>query len=81
MQSSNSLSNSFSKNDYLVEPILTEIICCLFVIIWIIILLKYLMSICVSGAENIVGWALSYHVMNESEPSIKDGKLIISSER
>ncbi|GLJ47459.1 hypothetical protein SUGI_1001600 [Cryptomeria japonica] len=31
-------------------------------------------------AEDIVGWALSHHLMNEFEPSTKDGKLIISSE-
>ncbi|XP_057813137.2 uncharacterized protein LOC131027164 [Cryptomeria japonica] len=31
-------------------------------------------------AENIVGWALSHHLMNEFEPITKDGKLIISSE-
>ncbi|GLJ23004.1 hypothetical protein SUGI_0434030 [Cryptomeria japonica] len=31
-------------------------------------------------AENIGGWALSHHLMNEFEPSTKDGKLVISSE-
>ncbi|GLJ47454.1 hypothetical protein SUGI_1001530 [Cryptomeria japonica] len=31
-------------------------------------------------AENIVGWALSHHLMNEFEPITKDGKLIISIE-
>ncbi|KAH9299134.1 hypothetical protein KI387_030816, partial [Taxus chinensis] len=32
------------------------------------------------SAEKIVGWALSHHLMNEFEPSIKEGNLVISSE-
>ena len=32
------------------------------------------------GAEKIVGWSLSHHLMNNSEPCARNGKLVISSE-
>ncbi|CAN6468339.1 unnamed protein product [Victoria cruziana] len=32
------------------------------------------------SAEKIVGWALSHHLMRNNEASVKDGKLVISSD-
>lgn len=32
------------------------------------------------GAEKIVGWSLSHHLMNNCEPCARDGKLVITSE-
>ncbi|XP_031497186.1 uncharacterized protein LOC116262189 isoform X1 [Nymphaea colorata] len=32
------------------------------------------------SAEKIVGWALSHHLMQNNDASVKDGKLVISSE-
>nr|DAD33315.1 TPA_asm: hypothetical protein HUJ06_012166 [Nelumbo nucifera] len=32
------------------------------------------------SVEKIIGWALSYHLMNSNEASMKDDKLVISSE-
>ncbi|KAL0712586.1 hypothetical protein Bca4012_019564 [Brassica carinata] len=32
------------------------------------------------SAEKVVGWALSHHLMNCSEPIVKDNKLVISAE-
>lgn len=33
------------------------------------------------GVEKIIGWALSHHFMQSSEASVKNAKLVISSER
>lgn len=33
------------------------------------------------GVEKIIGWALSHHFMSSSETSMKESKLVISSER
>ncbi|KAK7277726.1 hypothetical protein RJT34_22741 [Clitoria ternatea] len=32
------------------------------------------------SVEKVIGWALSYHFMHSSEPSVKDSKLVISAE-
>ncbi|CDY50382.1 BnaCnng19140D [Brassica napus] len=33
-----------------------------------------------NSAEKVVGWAFSHHLMNRSEPIVKDNKLVISAE-
>lgn len=38
-------------------------------------------NILMIGVEKIVGWALSNQFMHQSEVSVKDAKLMISSER
>ncbi|RID75575.1 hypothetical protein BRARA_B02612 [Brassica rapa] len=37
-------------------------------------------SLLPESAEKVVGWAFSHHLMNCSEPTIKDNKLVISAE-
>ncbi|KAJ4887360.1 Uncharacterized protein Rs2_27108 [Raphanus sativus] len=33
------------------------------------------------SVEKVVGWALSHHLMNCAEPTVKDNKLVISADR
>lgn len=35
----------------------------------------------IAGAEKMVGWALSYHLMQTTDADAKDAKLVLSSER
>lgn len=39
------------------------------------------MSLFLAGAEKIVGLALSYHLMHNTEAEPKDAKLVLSTER
>lgn len=39
------------------------------------------MSLFLAGAEKIVGLALSYHLMQNTEADPKDAKLVLSTER
>lgn len=39
------------------------------------------MCVFLAGAEKIVGWALSNHLMQNADADAKDAKLVLSSER